>query len=250
MISRVNSNSVGEDLLGELKTCGIHISPEQLQTEGFLTLLPPPLPHCTHTTTDTLNDGIASTHGFMIVNDLLASTHNRELLESARRLRCYTPSSTHMFEHLSPRLGGDGHVVSSVRGDHTCWGRQTVQEHPIIANLRATLWNKFTLPFRHQNDDIRIRADTDVMISVFPRNHLYRPHMERQFLYKLVFFLDDYSVIRVQRKGDLCSHDIYGKAGQLLVLDCEKTTMEVLPIDVEERYIATQWLRSKTGFGL
>ena len=247
-------SDTNDTLMNELQSCGIDINRDNIDVQKFLPTMP--IPTCLDQNPPSLG-----THGFQIIDDVFPNQTYAPRIHRAMQDLQYMPSKSHVAEHLSPRCGGDGHRIPSYRSDYTTWGREAgkIENNDSLQRLdvRHQLWTHFTMPLR--NIDERIVADTDVLYTSFPTSTRHRAHscgssgLRQHLLYKLIYFVHD-SVsmeksVRIHQHGKDCSHGVVMQRNRLLVVDCQKVEMEILPLR-EQRYMVVQWLRGNTGFGV
>jgi hypothetical protein len=256
------SKSDVDILMNELESCGIDSS--KVSVSDVNNLLPSlPSVDCENGEKNPL----LNTDGFMVIDHLFSDRAYPQKLHSIMMNDIdFSPSTSHIAESLNPRTGGDGHRIPSYNSGMSCWGREAIKNSRPLEALspRHQLWNNFVLKF--QKIDSRVVAHTDILFKFFPPMALHRVHQcggsgsRQHLLYKLMYFVHnstaaggEISSIRIhqihQNRNNHCSHTVDVISNRLLVLDCSKIEMEILPIGAP-RYFILNWLRGTTGFGV
>ena len=230
-------------LLEDLRAAGINIDLD-LDHDVHLPTLP------TNACLPSVMKSTIAANGYALIDDTF-SDNEIERLVAAMKILKYSPSLTHLYEKYAPRLGGDGHRLPSFKGDWTSWGRDSNNKD--IQHLRYRLWEA-TSQYRQGAGGSTSRVvvgDTDVLIHFFPKLTQFHAHMERTFVFKVILFTDSHSFVRVHESGigSRCSYDVEAKPGRLLIVECSRMSIEMLPMD-KTRYLVSYWLREFSGFGI
>lgn len=226
-------------LLEDLRAAGINTD---LDHDVHLPTLP------TNACVPSVVKSTIAANGYVLIDDTFSYSEIERLVAAMKNLK-YSPSLTHRYEKFAPRLGGDGHRLPSYKGDLTSWGRDSNNKD--IQHLRYRLWEA-TSQYRRGAGGSTSRvvvADTDVLIHFFPKLTQFHAHMERTFVFKIILFTDSHGFVRVHESGSRCSHDVEARPGRLLIVECSRMSIEILPHH-KTRYFVSYWLREFSGYGI